>query len=117
MTPSHILISRSSRSSQAAHATLSSPTETHTAVAGIFPRTSTSPSWALDDGPESRDAEESDSFDEQQTEPIDIDTTFSKDAAWPGTVKINVEATTFWCVKLYEVLIGQAHAILERKGA
>lgn len=36
--------------------------------------------------------------DEAGREPIEVDPTFRKDAEWPGTVKIVVEATTFWYV-------------------
>jgi len=31
-------------------------------------------------------------------EPIDIDEAFTKASKFPGTVKIVVESTTFWCV-------------------
>ena len=31
-----------------------------------------------------------------ETTPIDVDSTFTKEGRWPGTVKIVVEATTFW---------------------
>ncbi|KAG8904477.1 hypothetical protein FRB99_001689 [Tulasnella sp. 403] len=41
--------------------------------------------------------------DETGREPIEIDPTFEKNAQWPGTVKVVVEATTFWAHK--EVLV------------
>lgn len=41
--------------------------------------------------------------DETGREPIEVDPTFRKGAEWPGTVKIVVEATTFWAHK--EVLV------------
>ena len=43
--------------------------------------------------------------------PIDVDSTFTKDGRWPGTVKIVVEATTFWYA-LTNVPAGMATALL-----
>lgn len=37
---------------------------------------------------------------EDNEEPIELDTTFTKDAPFPGTVKIIVQSTTFWFVRL-----------------
>ncbi len=107
------------------HASLSSPTETHAAAAGIFPRPllpphqvhSSSPNWNDDIGTgfgaggrnrslSLSDLEEAMEFasglggdadsDDNSAEPIEIDDTFKSDAQWPGTVRITVEATTFW---------------------
>lgn len=40
------------------------------------------------------------SSDESSREPIEVDETFTKDARWPGSVRIHVEATTFWSVNI-----------------
>jgi hypothetical protein len=93
--PSHILIARSSRSSQP-HATLSSPTETHAAASGIFPRTSSSPPWLIEDFGQELTIDELELDDDPATGAIEVDPTFRKEASWPGTIKILVEATTFW---------------------
>jgi hypothetical protein len=72
---------------------LSSPTETHAAAAGIF-RSSGSPTWVLEEcEPDDLVSELSI---EDDDEAIEIDETFTKDCALPGTVKIIVESTTFW---------------------
>ncbi|KAG8979858.1 hypothetical protein FRB90_007864, partial [Tulasnella sp. 427] len=135
LAPAHTLIARHPRTSMT-HASLSSPTETHAAAAGIFPRPQSthnhstgSPNWGGDDhaGPAGpftghnrhrstslslSDLEETMEFapggvdgdsDEMEKEPIEVDPTFRKDAEWPGTVKVVVEATTFWAHK--EVLV------------
>ncbi|KAF8342194.1 uncharacterized protein EI90DRAFT_2988693 [Cantharellus anzutake] len=99
--PSHVLIARSSRSSQPVrHATLSSPLETHAAASGVFPRNSTSPPvvsyYASDDDSED---EGSTTDYREHDEPIEVDATFREDARFPGTVKITVGATTFWTHK------------------
>ncbi|KZT21381.1 hypothetical protein NEOLEDRAFT_1073528 [Neolentinus lepideus HHB14362 ss-1] len=101
--PPHILIARNSRSTHAPSASLSSPTETHAAAAGIF-RASGSPPWHLEecDPRLAMDDMVSDlSIDDDET--IDIDETFTLNARFPGTVKIIVESTTFWAHK--EVLV------------
>ena len=128
LAPAHTLIARHPRTSMT-HASLSSPTETHAAAAGIFPRPllpphqthASSPGWnedvtgfggtASNGGGRNRslslsDLEEAMEFapglagdadsDENNAEPIETDSTFKCDAQWPGTVKITVEATTFW---------------------
>ncbi|KAG9030488.1 hypothetical protein FRB95_003883 [Tulasnella sp. JGI-2019a] len=137
LAPVHMLIARHPRTSMT-HASLSSPTETHAAAAGIFPRpqpnhalagsSSTPPpnNWAEDPthgaaGHHGRtrstslsltDLEEVMEFaspdgdrdsDDTGREPIELDPTFMQDARWPGTVKIHVEATTFWVHR--EVLV------------
>ena len=106
-----------------AHATLSSPTETHAAAAGIFPRSiqhasSTSPpTWNDENGGlgagvghvrsmslNLSDLEEMEfappdaegDSDTSAREPIEVHETFRKNARWSGGVKITVEATTFW---------------------
>ncbi|KIY74284.1 hypothetical protein CYLTODRAFT_439214 [Cylindrobasidium torrendii FP15055 ss-10] len=94
--PSHILIARNSRGPANTSANISSPTETHAAAAGIF-RSSGSPPWLFeecetDDVPSDLDVDSDD-------ESIEIDSTFTKDHVFPGTVKIVVETTTFWAHK------------------
>ncbi|KIP11642.1 hypothetical protein PHLGIDRAFT_99474 [Phlebiopsis gigantea 11061_1 CR5-6] len=94
--PSHILIARTSRGLSGPSATLSSPTETHAAAAGIF-RSAGSPPWSSEAGDTDDSVSEmgSDEFEDQ----IDIDPTFTKIAKLPGNVKIVVENTTFWTHK------------------
>lgn len=95
--PANILIARSSRSSNTLSALV--PTETHAAASAIFPRSSSSPPWLLEEaGVEDIDELEV-SDDNGDTEPIDVDITFRRDASYVGTVKIIVEATTFWAHK------------------
>ncbi|ESK88457.1 hypothetical protein Moror_14693 [Moniliophthora roreri MCA 2997] len=94
--PSHILIARNSRGPNNPSASLSSPTETHAAAAGIF-RSSGSPPWLLEEC-ETDDIVSELSIDEDD-EAIEIDETFTKHAPFPGTVKIVVETTTFWAHK------------------
>lgn len=93
--PSHILIARNSRGINNPAAALSSPTETHAAASGIF-RSSGSPPWLFEDcEPDEVDSELSGT--EEDDDAIEIDGTFTKDCRLPGTVKIVVESTTFWC--------------------
>ncbi|KAF9263439.1 hypothetical protein L218DRAFT_973213 [Marasmius fiardii PR-910] len=94
--PSHILIARNSRGPNNPSASLSSPTETHAAAAGIF-RSSGSPPWLLEEC-ETDDIVSELSIDEDD-EAIELDETFTKNAPFPGTVKIVVESTTFWAHK------------------
>ncbi|CCO29452.1 hypothetical protein BN14_03465 [Rhizoctonia solani AG-1 IB] len=95
--PANILIARSSRSSNTLSALV--PTETHAAASAIFPRSSSSPPWLLEEA-EVEDIDEVDASDENaDTEPIEVDITFRRDASYVGTVKIIVEATTFWAHK------------------
>lgn len=93
--PSHILIARNSRGPNNPIASLSSPTETHAAAAGIF-RSSGSPPWVLQEY-ESDDLVSEMSI-EDPDETIELDETFTKNSRFPGTVKIVVENTTFWFV-------------------
>lgn len=93
--PSHILIARNSRGPNNPSASLSSPTETHAAAAGIF-RSSGSPPWLLEEC-EADDIVSELSIDSSD-EAIDIEETFTKHSRFPGTVKIVVESTTFWSV-------------------
>ena len=95
--PSHILIARHSRGPNNPSASLSSPTETHAAAAGIF-RSSGSPPWLLDEGETDDVVSELSIDDDEKT--IEIDDAFTKHSRFPGTVKIIVESTTFWCVGL-----------------
>ncbi|KAA1471694.1 hypothetical protein DENSPDRAFT_871704 [Dentipellis sp. KUC8613] len=94
--PSHILIARNSRGRHNPSASLSSPTETHAAAAGIF-RSSGSPPWMLE-GCDTDDVVSELTIDESET-PIDVDVAFTKASEFPGTVKIVVESTTFWAHK------------------
>ncbi|KDQ15188.1 hypothetical protein BOTBODRAFT_158437 [Botryobasidium botryosum FD-172 SS1] len=94
--PSHILIARSSRSAPP-HATLSNPTPTETHASGIFPRVSSSPPWFLEvEDKEVTDEEDENAEEQVASDPIEVDPTFKPDYSWPGSVKITVEATTFW---------------------
>ncbi|KAI0044211.1 hypothetical protein FA95DRAFT_1497417 [Auriscalpium vulgare] len=93
--PSHILIARNSRSHNPS-ASLSSPTETHAAAAGIF-RSTGSPPWFLE-GVDTDDVISELSIEDSE-DPIDVDQTFTKRSEFPGTVKIVVESTTFWAHK------------------
>ncbi|KAF7376074.1 hypothetical protein MSAN_00022200 [Mycena sanguinolenta] len=93
--PSHILIARNSRGHNPS-ASLSSPTETHAAASGIF-RSSGSPPWLLEEC-ETDDIVSELSI-ESDDEAIELDETFVKNSAFPGTVKIVVESTTFWAHK------------------
>ncbi|KAF9051043.1 hypothetical protein BDZ89DRAFT_1056931 [Hymenopellis radicata] len=94
--PSHILIARNSRGPNNPSATLSSPTETHAAAAGIF-RSSGSPPWLFEEC--ETDEVVSELEVDSDDEAIEIDNTFTKNNAFPGTVKIVVESTTFWAHK------------------
>ncbi|KAJ7783040.1 hypothetical protein B0H16DRAFT_1495132 [Mycena metata] len=96
INPSHILIARNSRGPNNPSASLSSPTETHAAASGIF-RSSGSPPWLLEEC-ETDDIVSELSI-EDDDEAIELDETFSKNSAFPGTVKIVVESTTFWAHK------------------
>jgi hypothetical protein len=91
--PSHILIARNSRGLNNPSASLSSPTETHAAAAGIF-RSSGSPPWLLEEG-DTDDVVSELSIDDGE-KAIEIDEAFTKHSRFPGTVKIIVESTTFW---------------------
>ena len=72
--PANILIARSSRSANTLSALV--PTETHAAASAIFPRSSSSPPWLLEEaGVEDIDELEV-SDDGGDTEPIDVDITF-----------------------------------------
>lgn len=96
MTPPHILIARNSRGPHTPNpsASLSSPTETHAAAAGIF-RSAGSPPWYLEEC-ESDEVVSALSADGDGDDPIELDETFTRHARFPGTVKIVVESTTFW---------------------
>ncbi len=97
MNPPHILIARNSRGQNLHNpsASLSSPTETHAAAAGIF-RSAGSPSWYLEEC-ESDEMASSLSTNGDLDDPIEIDQTFICNSKFPGNVKIIVESTTFWC--------------------
>ena len=94
--PSHILIARNSRGPNNPSASLSSPTETHAAAAGIF-RSSGSPSWLLEECDNDELVTELNLYESERA--IEIDDTFTRrNGRFPGTVKIVVESTTFWWV-------------------
>ncbi|EGN99744.1 hypothetical protein SERLA73DRAFT_179921 [Serpula lacrymans var. lacrymans S7.3] len=94
--PSHILIARNSRGPNNPSASLSSPTETHAAAAGIF-RSSGSPPWLLEECETDDIVSELSLYDDDEA--IDIEDSFTKNSRFPGTVKIIVESTTFWAHK------------------
>ncbi|KAH7928895.1 hypothetical protein BV22DRAFT_1110181 [Leucogyrophana mollusca] len=94
--PSHILIARNSRGTNNPSASLSSPTETHAAAAGIF-RSSGSPPWLLEECETDDIVSELSLYDTDEA--IEIDDTFTRNNRFPGTVKIVVESTTFWAHK------------------
>ncbi|KAH0828044.1 hypothetical protein J3R83DRAFT_3694 [Lanmaoa asiatica] len=95
--PSHILIARNSRGHNNPSASLSSPTETHAAAAGIF-RSSGSPPWLLEECDNDELITELNLYESDQA--IEIDDTFTRrNGRFPGTVKIVVESTTFWAHK------------------
>ncbi|KAJ3783412.1 hypothetical protein GGU10DRAFT_53327 [Lentinula aff. detonsa] len=103
--PSHILIARNSnnyysgsRGPNNPSASLSSPTETHVHAAASASGAGISPYLLSESDPE-EGAEETDVGEED----IEIDETFTKNAKFPGTVKIIVENTVFWAHK--EVLV------------
>jgi hypothetical protein len=96
-TPSAVLVARSSRSPNNLSAALSSPTETHAAAAGIFRSSASSPPWSFEECGE-EDISELEVEEDEPTAAIELDETFTKRARYPGTVKIVVEKTTFWCV-------------------
>jgi len=94
--PSHILIARNSRGHNNPSASLSSPTETHAAAAGIF-RSSGSPPWLLEECDNDELVTELNLYESERA--IEIDDTFTRrNGGLPGTVKIVVESTTFWWV-------------------
>ncbi|EJF65486.1 hypothetical protein BD309DRAFT_966596 [Dichomitus squalens] len=99
MNPPHILIARNSRGPNTHNpsASLSSPTETHAAAAGIF-RSAGSPSWYFEEY-ESDGMTSSLSTNGDMDDPIEIDETFTLTSKFPGNVKIVVESTTFWAHK------------------
>ncbi|KAG6375542.1 hypothetical protein JVT61DRAFT_3103 [Boletus reticuloceps] len=95
--PSHILIARNSRGPNNPSASLSSPTETHAAAAGIF-RSSGSPPWLLEECDNDELDTELSLYESERA--IEIDDTFTRrNGRFPGTVKIVVESTTFWAHK------------------
>ena len=71
--------------------------ETATAL-GIFPSSGSLP-WLIEEC-RSTDVSELEfaSADDLADITIEVDETFIKRARWPGSVKIIVESTTFWCV-------------------
>lgn len=86
-------MARSSRGPNNPSASLSSPTETHAAAAGIF-RSAGSPPLSLG-GCETDDSVSELSSDEFE-DTIEMDPTFTKGYKFPGNVKIIVENTIFW---------------------
>lgn len=98
--PSHILIARNSRNQNNTSASLSIPTETHAAAAGIF-RSSGSPPWMLQEY-EGDDLIADLSGDSDDEGSIELDETFTRHSPLAGTVKIIVEGTTFWCVQRHD---------------
>jgi len=91
--PSYLLIARNSRGQSNPSASLSSPTETHAAAAGIF-RSSGSPPWAHQEYEPEDPVTDLNLNDSDKA--IEIDETFTHSGTFLGTVKIIVESTTFW---------------------
>jgi hypothetical protein len=94
--PSAVLVARSSRSPNNLSAALSSPTETHAAAAGIFRSSAASPPWSFEEC-EEEEVSELDVEEDESNASIEVDETFTRKARYPGTVKVIVEKTTFWC--------------------
>ena len=107
--PAHILIGRNNRASSASpyasssaslhqhHSSPADPLQSTIAASGTFPRQSVSPPWLFEEMNEDEyDDTHSGREDGEEAIPIDIDPTFTRGGRWPGTVKIVVEATTFW---------------------
>ena len=107
--PAHILIGRNNRTSSSPqasssasvhhqhHASPADPLQSTIAASGTFPRQSASPPWLFEEINEDEyDDTNSGREDTGQAIPIDVDPTFIREGRWPGTVKIVVEATTFW---------------------
>ena len=107
--PAHILIGRNNRTvSSSPHAASSAsphhhhsspadPLQSIIAASGTFPRQSASPPWLFEEmNEDEHDNTNSGREDGGEATPIDVDSTFTKEGRWPGTVKIVVEATTFW---------------------
>lgn len=108
--PSHILIARGSRGHNPS-AALSSPTETHAAASGIFrssPQAHRGPhghghhgacassgQWVIEDS-EADSEQGSDETSDVPFEDVELDSTFTREGRFPGTVKIVVEGTTFF---------------------
>lgn len=92
--PNHVLMTRN-RGTHNPSASLSSPTETHAAAAGIF-RSTGSPPWYLETGDDDAISELST---DEECEPIEVDPAFTLRSELPGSVKVVVEATTFWAHK------------------
>ena len=77
---------------------ISSPEVETAAASGIF-RSSGSPPWLIEECGSADVSElEFASADDLADIAIEVDETFTKRARWPGSVKIIVESTTFWCV-------------------
>jgi hypothetical protein len=108
--PAHILIGRNNRTSSASpqasssasahhqhHSSPADPLQSIVAASGTFPRQSASPPWLFEEINEDEyDDTHSGCEDGGEAVPIDVDPTFTREGRWPGTVKIVVEATTFW---------------------
>ena len=77
---------------------ISSPEVETAAASGIFPSSGSLP-WLIEESGSTDMSElEFASVDDLADIAIDVDKTFIKRARWPGSVKIIVESTTFWCV-------------------
>ncbi|KAI0259254.1 hypothetical protein BC834DRAFT_1035987 [Gloeopeniophorella convolvens] len=89
--PSHILIARNSRGAANPSASLSSPTETHAAAAGIFADGTAGVAAEPD-----ADVVSELSIADSSQGPIDVDRAFTPHSEFPSIIKIIVESTTFW---------------------
>jgi hypothetical protein len=113
--PSHILIARNSRGHNPS-ASISGPTETHAAALGVFRmgvEGSPPGPWLLEevsvDNEDPLLTSEFTTSDSEGGKPIEIQEEFTRNAKFPGTVKIIVEGTTFWFVH-YTIRVAQTKA-------
>lgn len=56
--------------------------------------------WVIEESEEGSEAESEEGSD-APFEVVELDSTFSREGRFPGTVKIVVEGVTFWCVAYF----------------
>ena len=95
--PSHLLLLRSSRSTQPVRAqpTIVPPISSPPLSAASFRHSGSPPVASFYTSDSSEDGDNS-LTEEQIEDPLQVDSTFLQDAVLPGTVRITVESTTFW---------------------